>query len=54
MDNSRIEDERNLPVVIVDTHWHVQLDRERDETYLLQAFNNEKSSKQEDSKMKMR
>ena len=36
------KDEQNLPVVIVDTHGHAQLDRERDETYFLQVFTNER------------
>jgi Tat protein secretion system quality control protein TatD with DNase activity len=48
MGNSGIEgedqkDEPNLPVVIVDTHGHAQLDRKRDETYSLQALTNQKT-----------
>lgn len=37
------KDEQNRPIVIVDTHGHAQLDRERDETYSLEGLKNQTS-----------
>jgi len=47
-------DERNLPVVIVDTHGHAQLNRERNEAYLLEALRSETSGEDEDDKIRLK
>lgn len=51
--NSLMHEEQILPSVIVDTHGHAQLDRERDETYSLEALATEKSAENQDDESKM-
>lgn len=52
--NEGRDDERNLPVVIVDTHGHAQLNRERNEAYLLETLRSETSGNDEDEKLNLK
>lgn len=52
--NELMEDqgEESSPIVVVDTHGHAQLDRERDQTYLLEAITNPNGNQIHDGKNK--
>ena len=53
--NQDHDDKQNLPIVIVDTHGHAQLDRGRNEAYSLQALSDQRGCENEgDMKKKLK